>query len=53
MECPCKNCTPPKRKIGCHKYCEEYKRWRSYKDQENKEKNDKKFIERNLYHKIW
>lgn len=21
---PCRNCEPPKRKVGCHSYCPEY-----------------------------
>ena len=27
MRCPCKDCYPPKRKIGCHGVCEGYKAW--------------------------
>lgn len=27
MDCPCKNCVPPKRTPYCHSTCEYYKKW--------------------------
>lgn len=26
-DCPCCNCTPPIRHLGCHGECEQYKAW--------------------------
>ena len=26
-ECPCKDCVPPQRFIGCHGGCDKYKKW--------------------------
>lgn len=38
----CKECKPPKRKLGCHKYCSDYKRERAaydaFKDAEREAK---------------
>lgn len=35
MECPCKNCVPPKRTPSCHSMCDAYIKWL---EEHNKEK---------------
>lgn len=52
MECPCKGCVPPRRNGICHDICEDYKKWREHKDIENKRIEEKRFLDRNLYHRI-
>ena len=43
MNCPCKNCVPPKRTPGCHSTCEDYKKW---SEEHKKEKElSKAYIE--------
>ena len=31
MKCPCKGCDH--RKLGCHGFCDEYKKWRDNRDE--------------------
>ena len=43
MNCPCKNCVPPKRTPDCHSTCEDYKKW---SEEHKKEKElSKAYIE--------
>lgn len=30
--CPCKNCKKPKRYLGCHDKCKDYREWKSEYD---------------------
>ena len=30
--CPCKNCVPPTRCVGCHSVCNDYIKWREEQD---------------------
>ena len=50
--CPCKDCVPPKRTLGCHSACQEYTDWKTAyetakaKSREIKKEDDDVFITR-------
>ena len=43
MKCPCKDCVD-KRKLGCHGFCQEYKDWQKWND----EQREKRLKEKSL-----
>ena len=38
-DCPCEGCYPPKRKLGCHGFCEEYRNWKTNLDEINERRS--------------
>lgn len=45
----CKDCVPPKRKIGCHAHCEEYLTEKAELDAQREADLQKKIIAKGLY----
>ena len=42
MKCPCDGCKPPKRTATCHAECEDYKEWKSDRDEKNKKEYERR-----------
>ena len=45
MDCPCKDCKPPKRCLGCHSTCELYTGWKKQHDEEKKVERQQLFAD--------
>ena len=42
VKCPCLNCVPPERQVGCHGWCEKYISWhKSEMERTEKERKEK------------
>lgn len=44
-DCPCYNCQAPKRHVGCHSDCEEYKNWKfEYAELREKDRESSEYM---------